>query len=226
MDNDNYYEELYKRSRSHTDALRWTQNRDTYVKQSVDWFKEAIAKNGGNLRGSMKRKINIQKSVMEIGRMYFFTYQAKLAGTPQLPYWDAFPLVFPLDQYVENGVSYFTGLNLHYLQPNIRALLLDKLIQTTEGMIDKDRIYTSYTILKAAANFDLFKPCFKKYISSNVLGNFLYVPGEQWQHAIFLPVANWQDAKHSSVWKDTSAETGRHKRAARRKPKSPRRRKL
>lgn len=225
-DNFSYYEELYKRSRSHTDSLRWTQNRDNYVKQSYDWFKEAIAKNGGNLRGAMKRKLDIQTSTLEIGKMYFFTYQAKYAGTKKLPYWDAFPLVFPLSEFVENGVSYFFGLNLHYLQPNIRALLLDKLIQTTDGMIEKDKIHASYDILKSASNFDLFKPCLKKYIRGNVRGSFIHVPAEDWQYAIFLPVASWQDEKSSTIWKQTSAAVGRHKRSARRKPRAPRRRKI
>ena len=56
-----------------------------------------------------------------IGKMYFFHYDAKHKDT--LPVWDKFPLVIPME-YNSDG---FLGLNLHYMDPYTRLVLLDRL---------------------------------------------------------------------------------------------------
>jgi len=56
-----------------------------------------------------------------IGRMYFFHYDPKFKDI--LPVWDMFPLVIPMETYPDG----FLAMNLHYLDPGSRLLLLDKL---------------------------------------------------------------------------------------------------
>ena len=46
-----------------------------------------------------------------VGKMYMFFYDAKYKDT--LPFFDIFPLVFPIEFYSEG----FLGINLHYLPP-------------------------------------------------------------------------------------------------------------
>ena len=55
------------------------------------------------------------------GRLYLYQYNPKMAE--QLPYWDRFPLTFITD--IEG--QYFYGLNMHYLPPMRRAILMDNL---------------------------------------------------------------------------------------------------
>ncbi len=56
-----------------------------------------------------------------IGRMYTYQYDPKLKDV--LPVWDKFPLVIPIEMYSDG----FLGLNLHYLDPYSRLILLDRL---------------------------------------------------------------------------------------------------
>ena len=59
-----------------------------------------------------------QRNRTIIGRFYFFFYTPK--GHETLPYWDHFPMVIPLQRY-DDG---FLGLNLHYIYPKDRLILL------------------------------------------------------------------------------------------------------
>ena len=45
-----------------------------------------------------------------------------------------------------------------------------------------------------------FKPCFKKYLYSQVRSNFMEVPAEYWETAIFLPTEHFAKADKSSVF--------------------------
>ena len=56
-----------------------------------------------------------------IGHMYFFFYDPKTKD--KLPYYDRFPLVIPIQKYNDG----FLGVNLHYIHPKHRIILLDKL---------------------------------------------------------------------------------------------------
>lgn len=177
-------------------SLQTNASKTSSVRDSIDWFKEAVSDDDGKLRGQLKRKTTLQTSTLVPGQMYFFGYDAKNKDT--LPYWDAFPLIFPLD---DQG-SHFLGLNMHYLQPNLRAALFDKL--TYEGTGNRaSQMAKSYSVLKSASKYKLFEPCLKKYLKSHMTSRFIHVPPESWESAIFLPVADWRNATHAHVWKKT-----------------------
>lgn len=172
-------------------------NIQTVAKSSIDWFKESTFRESGKLRGSLKNKTSLQSSLLIPGHMYFFGYSAK--GKDDLPYWDAFPLVFPL----EDQGQHFLGLNMHYLQPNLRAKLFDVLAKSVKGKIGNQVLNISYQTLKSASKYKLFQPCLKKYLKSHMTTRFIHVPSEAWQDAIFLPVADWKNSTHEHVWKNT-----------------------
>lgn len=143
-----------------------------------------------------------------IGRLFFFFYDAKLKK--ELPYWDKFPLVIPIEIYNDS----FLGLNLHYLHPTYRTILLDKLetILTNKKYDDTTKMKISYSYLKKASKIlpKEAKPCIKKYLYTHVQSKFLPISAEDWEIVVFLP---WEDFTSSTrsgitkqeVWQDSQA---------------------
>lgn len=135
----------------------------------------------------------------DIGRMVMFQYDAKTKD--KLPYWDMFPLIFPIGFYPDG----FLGINLHYLPPLYRAKLMDQLYRiannTKYDMTTKLRV--SYEILNSAARFKLFRPCVKRYLFSHIKSRFLHISAEEWDFACMLPAQRFQKAPASKVWRDS-----------------------
>jgi hypothetical protein len=148
-----------------------------------------------------------KKKIVRIGRLYMFLYDPK--GKKELPYYDRFPLVFPVD-FETDG---FYGLNMHYLPPILRAKLYDSLLelQTKSEMknisaIELTRVRITYTLLKKAARFRFFKPCFKHYLYKQVRSPFIIVPEEEWNMTMFLPSEQFRKSTKEQVWKDSRSK--------------------
>lgn len=133
-----------------------------------------------------------------IGKLMQFYYDPKLKD--KLPYYDTFPLVFPIS--VEK--DRFLGINLHYLPPNARAILMGHLYSLLEEEPDGEkRIALSYTVLRDASKYRLFKPCIKTYLYSHVRSRYLFIPPEEWDAALFMPTAQFEKASEAKVWQDS-----------------------
>lgn len=134
-----------------------------------------------------------------IGSMYMYYYDAKTKD--QLPYFDRFPLVFPISK-VKGG---FYGLNMHYLPLQYRAILMDNLydISTNKRYDESTRLRLSYDVLSKASKFRYFKPCVKRYLTSQMQSRFLYVYPSEWDIALFLPLERFQGARKTTVFKDS-----------------------
>ncbi len=131
--------------------------------------------------------------------MYFFMYDPK--HKKSLPYYDTFPLIFPVDR-AEGG---FYGLNLHYLPLQLRAQLMDSLYDiTTNSRYDEStKLKLSYGVLKGAEKFKLFQPTFKRYLSSNVRSRFIQIQPSEWDIALFLNTEQFVGASKTKVWADS-----------------------
>ena len=134
-----------------------------------------------------------------IGQMYLFNYDAKTKAT--LPYFDRFPLIFPFKK-VKGG---FYGINLHYLPLQYRAKLMDSLYDVTNNdrYDETTRLRISYDILSNASRFRYFKPCVKRYLTSQLRSRFLYIYPTEWDIALFLPLERFQGASKATVFKDS-----------------------
>jgi len=139
------------------------------------------------------------KNRFAIGKMYFFMYDPK--HKKSLPYYDTFPLIFPVDR-AEGG---FYGLNLHYLPLQLRAQLMDSLYDiTTNSRYDEStKLKLSYGVLKGAEKFKLFQPTFKRYLSSNVRSRFIQIQPSEWDIALFLNTEQFVGASKTKVWADS-----------------------
>jgi hypothetical protein len=177
---------------------------DRYSMESLKWFTSKInnLKNPTLLANQIKKETGRNTNKFLIGGLYFFYYSAKYAD--KLPYWDAFPLVLPLERYKDG----FLGLNLHYLPPRIRAGFMDKLmnfaIYNDEDEVKRLRI--TYEIISATKRYKEFKPCIKRYLYSHLASKILAIQPNEWETAVFLPAHQFQKAKAGTVWKESVAQ--------------------
>lgn len=164
-----------------------------------DWYRNAAQE---------YRRLNERKFLQDtsrftskplIGAMYMYYYDAKTKD--ELPYWDKFPLIFPF-KIVKGG---FYGINLHYLPLQYRAILMDALydIANNRKYDETTRLRLSYDVLSKASKFRYFKPCVKRYLTSQMRSRFLYVYPSEWDIALFLPLERFVGTRKTTVWKDS-----------------------
>ena len=188
---------------------------------AIDWFRKS-AKNAQTINKLQK----IQKEVRtnrpgtilkmgaeenpllsaitksQIGQLFLFEYDPKTKNTPRLPYYDRFPLVFPMET-VPGG---FVGMNLHYIGPGYRAALMDSLLDiainegTSKMQLPKSGLYT---LLNKSAKYRYFRPCIKRYIKENVQSRYMRIPPNEWDIAMFLPLERFKGEKKLSVWNES-----------------------
>jgi hypothetical protein len=167
------------------------------TQKARDWFREKASRTGRQLNQSkiIAESPNKKTGVLP-GKMYFFRYDPKHKKT--LPYYDTFPLIFM----VEKAKGGFYGINMHYLPPVLRAKLMDALyvLKNNKKFDDTTRLRLSYSVLKKAARFSLFKPTFKHYLANHVKTQFVEIPSSEWDLALFLPVAAFKKRTAPEVW--------------------------
>ena len=172
------------------------------TRESLEWFKKRLksvsrVQNNVILKDPLLNRV--QKPLM--GRMYMYFYDPKTKET--LPYYDRFPLIIMVKK--EKGG--FTGLNLHYLPPVLRARFFDRLTQFTNNKKydESTRFRLTYNFLKSSSKLELFKPCFKRYLTSQVTTRITEVPATEWEVALFLPTDKFVKNSRNTVWKKSRA---------------------
>ena len=151
-----------------------------------------ILSDSQNLTGRIQAK--------HMGKMVMFFYNAKWKD--KLPYWDRFPLVIPIELYNDG----FLGLNLHYLPPKHRAVLLDAILKITE--VNKNNpqksIRLTYNLMKTVSRTRLYIPCVKRYLyTPYVKSKFYVVPRPYYFVALFLPLERFQGAAKQRVYNES-----------------------
>lgn len=162
------------------------------------WLRAKVKDLKPSRAGMFKDKDRTTKSSF-IGHMYFFYYDPKTKDS--LPYYDRFPLVIPIQPYNDG----FLGLNLHYIHPKHRIILLDKLSEyATDKRYDiNTSLRLSYDLLRRASKTFEATPCIKRYLSSHIQSRFLEIFADEWDIAALLPVENFVKASTSKVWSDS-----------------------
>ena len=165
-----------------------------------DWFREKVkqAQASGKLRVVTPNQLlrRQEEGGAVLGKMMFYKYDPKFAK--KLPYWDMFPLVFPFEK-VKGG---FYGINLHYLPPRERAILMDQLNKytTNKKYNESTRLRLNYNLLKG---FGRAIPCVKRYLTDNIKSRSVRINADEWEIAIFLPVERFQKQSKGVVWRDS-----------------------
>ncbi len=178
------------------------------IRDARRWFTEEIKKLVANPAEINHRKMSkytrgqaivTQPTTEHIGRMFFYQYNPK--WREELPYYDIFPLIIM----VKPAKKGWYGLNLHYLPPKQREVLLKKLMDVISDVrLDNNtRLKLSYNLLKSTTKYKYFRPCFKQYLSSHIKSTMRPVPFRHWPKAILLPVARFKKASEKEVWAES-----------------------
>ena len=182
------------------------QELQTMSRESALWLTKKVAelRNPGRLalpitreKTRFTRPSDRQKFLM--GGLYFFVYDPKLKN--ELPYYDRFPLVLVLEKHNDG----FLGLNLHYLPLRYRLAFMTKLMDfaSYDEANNIQRLRVTYDILKASRSLKEFKPCIKRYLTSNIRSKILAIQPNEWEIAVHLPIQQFKKATAEEVWQDS-----------------------
>jgi hypothetical protein len=163
-----------------------------------DWLKKKVNDLRPSPASIMRDKERLREKSF-IGRMYFYLYDPKHKDT--LPYYDRFPLVIPIERYQDG----FLGLNLHYIHPKQRIILLDKLSEVANNskFDETTRLKVSYDFLRRASKIFEAQPCIKRYLFNHIDSRFLEITADEWDIAALLPAENFVGATTSKVYYDS-----------------------
>lgn len=171
------------------------------MKQSWQWFDQNVRKPAVGMSTQKflgDNQAHQSKKIMP-GQMIAYGYDPKTKDT--LPYYDTFPLCLPFS----TDGKRFTAINLHYLAPRYRMILLDKLfnIKENSSLNDNKKINISWGIIKGFSDLPQTKHCAKQYLFGNIKSNFIIVPPSDWKFVIHLPIERFKKATNDMVWADT-----------------------
>ena len=177
------------------------------VKRSARWFQTKIKGLQGTLRNQWsstnapkfyreaETKVNpkVLRLRANLGDLFAYYYRPKHLMT--LPYYDQFPLVM-LIVYEKDT---FLGLNFHYLNPRLRAILLDRVTaKVGQGIIKWQKI----------AKIPQVEPCVKRYRYDHIVRKVIPIEEKEQELAIFLPLERFKKASKAKVWADSKKRIG------------------
>ena len=144
---------------------------------------------------------------LEIGQMYAFKYDPKHKET--LPYYDTFPLVIIADP-LPTG---FSGINLHYVAPLIRARLLGKLMDDSDLEVDiKSKLNSKWGFISNFSRYPEVRGSVKKYLTRQIGGRMYKVNPVHWKSAIFLETQSFVGVQASDIYRTSMARKPRKRR--------------
>jgi hypothetical protein len=170
------------------------------TQEAREWFRDTAKKTRSVTEGKLLQSREALTNRLEVGKMFLFSYDPKTKA--DLPYYDTFPLIFPIKKLPDG----FLGLNLHYLPYILRAKLMDLLYAYVSDpkLDDNTKLKISYSILNNAATNKYIAPCIKRYLSDHVRSKFIAIVPVEWDIALFLPVQRFQKATSTQVWRDST----------------------
>ena len=165
-----------------------------------DWFRSIVNRTKGQFSGEtpktiLQRSENLVSNSV-LGKMYFYSYDPKLKD--ELPWYDTFPLVFPIERYTDG----FLGLNFHYLAPKHRAILMDqlKMFANNKAYDETTKLKLTYNMLAGFKKIKRARPTVHRYLDSHIKSKFVLVNADEWEVALFLPVEKFKKANKKQVW--------------------------
>ena len=189
-----------------SDAIR-TGTVGAEVKRSARWFQDKIKGLKGTLRNQWSQtnapkfyreaetKVNprVLKMRANLGDLYAYYYQPKHMAT--LPYYDTFPLIMLIGFEKET----FLGLKFHYLNPKLRAILLDRVTaKIGTGLIKWNKI----------VQIPQVEPTVKRYRYDHIVRKVIPIEEKEQELAIFLPLERFKKASKAKVWADSQKRIG------------------
>jgi len=181
------------------DAIR-TNQVAARARAAGNWFRSIVNRTKGKFSKETPQTILTRSESLTtrsvLGKMYFYSYNPKWKD--ELPWYDTFPLVFPIERYTDG----FLGLNFHYLAPKHRAILMDQLkaFANNKAYDETTKLKLTYNMLKGFSKIKRARPTVHRYLTSKVNSKFVLVNADEWEVALFLPVERFRKASKKKVW--------------------------
>ena len=181
------------------DAIR-TNQVAARARAAGNWFRSIVNRTKGKFSKETPQTILTRSESLTtrsvLGKMYFYSYNPKWKD--ELPWYDTFPLVFPIERYTDG----FLGLNFHYLAPKHRAILMDQLkaFANNKAYDETTKLKLTYNMLKGFSKIKRARPTVHRYLTSKVNSKFVLVNADEWEVALFLPVERFKKASKKKVW--------------------------
>jgi len=168
--------------------------------QSARWYQKAVRNYASGINTWQEAQgsdIGKMATTLEVGKMYLFNYNP--IGAKDLPYYDNLPLVIICDP-LPTG---FSGINLHYLSPLLRANLIDRLKSPGQDLDSDSVMRSNWNFVKNFSRFPECRKSVKRYLTQQIGGQMMEINPVHWKSAIFLPVQKFIGASDSKVYRDT-----------------------
>jgi len=168
--------------------------------KSVQWYTRAVreyARGVNTFEEAKQTDLGKEARQLEIGKMYLFSYDPKTKA--DLPYYDTVPLVI-ITEPMPQG---FSGINLHYLAPTLRAALLDKIFPAERNLTDQSILRARWSYISNFSRFPEVRGSVKKYLTPHITGRMIEVDPANWKAAVFLPVQRFVGASDRTIYRNT-----------------------
>ena len=189
------FNDIFAQTNGQERSARWYQTAVREYASGINTFQE--------VQNSDLGKVATQ---LDVGKMYMFAYDPMTKET--LPYWDNLPLVVICDP-LPTG---FSGINLHYLSPLLRANLLDRLMPSEDKIDSDSKLRSNWSFVRNFSRFPETRKSTKRYLTQQIRGQMIEVNPRHWKSAIFLPVQQFQGASASKIYRDTMTKPERRRR--------------
>lgn len=151
-------------------------------------------------------QLSIPSRLMD-GQMVFFKYEPMSQSfISRDTYYDKFPLVMITDVY-RGG---FEGVNLHFVQPDLRKFLFDAIMRGLPTVKANDewrtRLRVDYDRLNARRQFKFFKPCYRRYSWKGMKRRPVIVPFQLWEQMVEANISRFSGARPVTVYRDTKTQ--------------------
>lgn len=201
---------IMARHAGHRGFIERTENARKWMRKAADGVIEEsrIRESREGIRSELLRESEFKNVTggIPVGRPCMFIYDP--VHKKELEYYDRFPVIIPISSTwrTKGGKRVFLGLNMHYLQFEYRAILLDMIYKvfwsgSKESTYKLDVTYEK--LMKNISKYRLFYPTLHMYREDRIRSRIIQIAPNGWTMCFFLPVQNFAKATSAEVWKDS-----------------------
>lgn len=164
------------------------------TKAAFDWYKKEVRKMVVPIQ---RAQLLGKREPLQPGGMFLFAYDPKTKD--QLPYYDTQPLILCFNVEADR----FWGINLHYLAPEARAIILRELLAVAHSKFHRtQKLKLSWQILSHYVKSSWLNHAVKQYLYSQIVIAPVMINAEAWKMSIFLPTESFVKEHRTKIWKD------------------------
>lgn len=173
---------------------------DRLSDESLNWFRSRVIKDikvkqSALLNSSVYSKKSGTENKQLIGKLYFYEYKAVVAGDSDNDIYDQYPLCFFFSSSkTKDDKTLLHGLNIHYLAPKERMILLQGLLTLRSSKTTRPgmRLKLSWEVIKSVSKHALYEKAVHSYRVDRLMSRLVEVPANDWSVVVFLQLQKWK----------------------------------